>query len=89
MYLEPFFSFLLWPYCLNFFIHEINFTKLPIYENFQNTSAGSVVRCDKQKWGYTKKVMYWCLVYYQNVNAQGPPALGHLNPGSTLIVKSW
>ena len=30
---------------LNLFIHEINFTKLP-HENYQNTGAGYVVKCD-------------------------------------------
>ena len=45
---------------LNLFIHEINFTKLP-HENYQNTGAGYVVKCDKPKLGCTKKVMHWCL----------------------------
>ena len=40
--------------------------------------------CDKQKRGYTKKVMHSCLGYYENLNALGPSTLGHLNPHSAL-----
>ena len=62
---------------------KINFIKLP-YENYQNTGEGLVARCDKQKWGYTKKVIHWCLGHYQDLNALGPAPLRHLNPGSVL-----
>ena len=42
-----------------------------------------VARCYKQKWGYTKKAIHWCLREYQDY-ALGPSALGHLN----LVVPS-
>ena len=60
----------------------LNFTKLP-NENDQYTGEGKVARCDKQKWGYTKNVIYCCLGHYENFNALGP--LGHFkNPHGAL-----